>query len=107
MISKHAVGRVLPIDQSSSKLQHIYCCTIDYQRLEDKLSAQGSMIEATNKDKEAVQSPNKAIKESVTLEQRLQDRSRRESIIDSNKNYKLYTKAVIVSARGILELERV
>jgi hypothetical protein len=56
---------------------------------------------------EAVRSPNVAIRENVTLQQRLRDRSRRESTVDSNRNYKLYTKASIISKRWIVELERV
>jgi hypothetical protein len=66
----------------------------------------GSTFEAADRN-EAVRSPDAAISKDDTLRQRLRDGSRKELSAGSSANHKLYTKAAIVSTRGIVELTRV
>jgi hypothetical protein len=51
MGSKRTASRVLPIDQSLSKRRHISRRIIDHQPLRDEPSAQGSTIEAADRNK--------------------------------------------------------
>jgi hypothetical protein len=107
MRSKRVASGVLPADRLLGKRQRTCRCIIDHQLSGDELPVQGSTNKAADTSEEAVQGPDMAIRENFALQQRLRDCFKRESNIDSSKNYKLYTKASIVSTRGIVELGRV
>jgi hypothetical protein len=101
-----AVGETPPADQSSAITSTGYDRTGDRQPFEEELSATERTFEAANRN-EAVQNPEGAFRENGPLQQKLRDRPRKELSVGGSTNHKLYTKAAIVSARGIVELTRV
>ncbi|KAH8163698.1 hypothetical protein CIB48_g4563 [Xylaria polymorpha] len=101
-----SVGEAPPADQSSVITSTRHDRTGDLQPFEEELSATGRTFEAADRN-EVVQSPDVASREHGPLQQRLRDPPRKELSVGGSANHKLYTKAAIISARGIVELTRV
>jgi hypothetical protein len=101
-----AVGEAPPADQSSAITSTWHDRTGERQPFEEELSATGRAFEAADRN-EVVQCPDVAGSKNGPLQQRLRDRPRKELSVGGSTNHKLYTKAAIISARGIVELTRV
>ncbi|CZR66317.1 uncharacterized protein PAC_16218 [Phialocephala subalpina] len=101
-----SVGEASPADQSSTITSTWHDRTRDRQPFEEELSATERTFEAANKN-EVVQSPDVTSRENGPLQQRLRDRPGKGLSVGGSANHKLYTKAAIVLARGIVELTRV
>jgi hypothetical protein len=101
-----AVGEAPPTDQSSAITSTWHDRTGDRQPFEEELSATGRTFEAADRN-EVVQNPDIATRENGPLQQRLRDHPGGELSVSGSTNHKLYIKAAIVLARGIVELTRV
>lgn len=99
MGSKHAAGEAPPEDQSSAITNTRRDRTWGRRPSEEPLSILTSFEEVDGS--EVVQSPD--VRGNGALQRRLRDCSRRELSVDGSANHKFYTKAAIVSARGIIE----
>jgi hypothetical protein len=94
--SKHTASEALPADQSSGRNP-----TWDRQPSEEKPLPIVTTFEEANKS-EVAQRSTAVIRGTDALQQRLRD-----CPINGSTNHKLYTKAAIVLAGGIVELARV
>jgi hypothetical protein len=100
------LAKPLPKDQSFAITSTRRDRTWDCRPSEEKPLSIVTTFEEADKT-EVVQSPDEVIRGNDALQRRLRDCSRRELSVDGSTNHKLYTKAAIVSARGIVELARV